>query len=188
MRCRSPLPAGTVVAAGAVLSAAMVLHGEPPAASPDDVNGEARPIERVGVAEARRQTRLLSETYEATLLIIHRRYFDRDDKELIPARALEEVFRSTDEGSGRATRWVAVNTPPMNVDHAARAGFEQRAAEELAAGAESFEAVEEGVYRRAIPVALTASCLRCHEPGLTKQITKRRVAAVVFEIPVETRE
>ena len=145
---------------------------------------EAAIPEALTAAEARGRARLLQETYEATLHVIHRRYFDRDEKDVIPARALEDVFRTADKGTGRMTRWIAVNTPPMNVDHAPREGFETRAAEALADGAEEFESVEGGVYRRAGAVTLFASCLRCHESGLTKQISKERVAALVVAMPV----
>ncbi len=154
-------------------------------AGPDDAAEDAVAApERVTVAEARGRARLLQATYEATLHVIHRRYFDRDEKETIPARALEDVFRAADEGTGRTTRWISVSTPAMNVDHKPREGFETQAAAVLGSGEEEYEAVEDGVYRRAGAVTLFASCLRCHESGLTQRISKQRVAALVVAMPV----
>ena len=37
------------------------------------------------VPEARRQTKLLHDTYIATLHTVHRSYFDKDEREIIPA-------------------------------------------------------------------------------------------------------
>ena len=143
--------------------------------------------ESLSVAEARGRARLLQRTYETTLQTIHRRYFDADEKDAIPAKALEDVFEEADAGTGRTTRWIAVNTPPMNVDHTPGEGFEKRAAEALSAGVTEFEAVDDGVYHRAGAVRLGASCLKCHLSALTKQVTTPRVAAIVISIPVEAQ-
>lgn len=144
------------------------------------------PVELIAVEEARGRARLLHDAYESTLHVIHRRYFDADEKDAIPARALEDVFKSVDEANGTTTRWIAVNTPPMNVDHAPREGFETDAAAALGEGRTEFEAVEGETYRRAGAVRLFASCLKCHESGLTKQIRKERVAALVIRLPLRT--
>ncbi len=136
------------------------------------------------VDQAREQARLLQTTYEATLHVIHRRYFDADEKQMIPAKALEDVFRLVDEETGRTTRWIAVSTPAMNVDNTPKEGFEEAAAEALRSGQKEFESVEGNVYQRAGSIKLFASCLRCHESGLTKQITKDRVAAFVMTFPL----
>ena len=55
-------------------------------------NGESQKADKLTVPEARRQTKLLHDTYIATLHTVHRSYFDNDKREIIPARAMEEVF------------------------------------------------------------------------------------------------
>jgi len=138
----------------------------------------------VTVEEAREQARLLHGTYNAALRTIHRRYFDAEEKEAIPAKALEDMFSEVDEGTGRTTRWISVNTPAMNVDHEPRDGFEKQAAEALAEGKKEFESIEAGEYHRAGEVRLVASCLKCHLSSLTRQVQKDRVAALVISMPV----
>jgi hypothetical protein len=94
--------------------------------------------DKLTVPEARRQTKLLHDTYIATLHTVHRSYFDEDEREIIPARALEEVFRQVDAETGGKTRWISVNTPAMNIDHKPKEGFEKDAARELAKGEREF--------------------------------------------------
>ena len=89
---------------------------------------------KLTVAEARRQSRLLHNTYIATLHTVHRQYFDEGERETIPARAMEEVFRQVDAETGGKTRWISVNTPAMNIDHKPKDGFENDAALQLAKG------------------------------------------------------
>lgn len=136
------------------------------------------------VAEARAQARLLQSTYDASLRAIHRKYFDADEKEAIPARVLEDVFLEVDAGTGRTSRWISVNTPAMNVEHEPRDEFEKQAAEALSSGVGEFEEVRNGVYRRAGEVHLVASCLKCHLSSLTRQVQKDRVAALVISMPI----
>jgi len=173
------------LAAGGIISTALVLHADAPAVSESEASIETSPS--LTVEEARQQARLLQTNYEATLHVIHRRYFDADEKQMIPAKALEDVFRLVDEGTGRSTRWIAVSTPAMNVDNKPQPGFEEAAAEALRSGQKEFETVEGNVYHRAGAIKLFASCLRCHESGLTKQITKDRVAALVMTIPLRDK-
>ena len=141
--------------------------------------------DKLTVPEARRQTKLLHDTYIATLHTVHRSYFDEDERELIPARAMEQVFRQIDAETGGKTRWIAVNTPAMNIDHNPREGFEKDAALELKKGKREFERVEDGTYLRAGAVSLFASCTKCHLSGLRPQQRVRSVAGLVISIPVK---
>jgi hypothetical protein len=141
--------------------------------------------DKLTVPEARRQTKLLHDTYIATLHTVHRSYFDEDEREIIPARALEEVFRQVDAETGGKTRWISVNTPAMNIDHKPKEGFEKDAARELAKGEREFERVEKGTYFRAGAVSLFASCTKCHLSGLRPQQKVRSVAGLVISLPVE---
>lgn len=180
-RATSATAAAVIGLAALVAGAAFDVRPAPQEAERPYATSTAEPI---AVDEARGRARLLHDAYESTLHVIHRRYFDADEKDAIPARALEDVFKSVDEANGMATRWIAVNTPPMNVDHAPREGFEADAAAALGEGRTEFEAVEGDTYRRAGAVRLFASCLKCHESGLTKQIRKERVAALVISLPL----
>lgn len=160
---------------------------EPVQVQDDDVQEEKAnvEIEPLTVEEARRQAVLLQNTYEATLHVMHRRYFDADEKDVIPARALEDIFDLVDEETGGTTGWIAVNTPAMNVDHEPKTEFEVQAVEVLNQGERVHEAVIDGTYHRAGAVTLFGSCLKCHLSALTKQVQKERVAALVVRLPVQ---
>ena len=168
--------------------AAAVLLAEPPTAADKDADpavADKQSVERVSVGEARNQAKLLYKTYLAILREVHRRYYEEDEGQIIPARTLEDVFKEVDEGSSRETRWIAVNSEAMNVDHIPRAGFETRAADALSNGAEEYEAIEDGVYYRAGSVPLKGGCLHCHVSALTRGVTKQRIAGFVVSMPVE---
>lgn len=151
----------------------------------DDSEKADEAPDKLTVPEARRQTKLLHDTYIATLHTVHRSYFDEDEREIIPARAMENVFRQIDAETGGKTRWIAVNTPAMNIDHNPKEGFEKDAARELKKGKREFERVEDGTYFRAGAVSLFASCTKCHLSGLRPQQNVRSVAGLVISMPVK---
>jgi len=160
-------------------------NGESQKADPvDDSDKADEAADKLTVPEARRQTKLLHDTYIATLHTVHRSYFDEDEREIIPARAMEQVFRQIDAETGGKTRWIAVNTPAMNIDHNPKEGFEKDAARELKKGKREFERVEDGTYLRAGAVSLFASCTKCHLSGLRPQQKVRSVAGLVISMPV----
>ena len=171
------------VATVSVSAAALIADSSEaaPASSDGDSSAAGAPLT---IEEARGRARLLHVTYEATLHTIHRRYFDEDERHPTPARSLEEVFKEVDAATGTSTRWIAVNTPAMNVDHEPRDDFEKQAVATLASGELEFERVENGFYRRAGSVELVASCLKCYVSGLTKQIKTKRTAGFVVSLPV----
>ena len=119
--------------------------------------------DKLTIPEARRHTKLLHDTYIATLHTVHRSYFDKDERAIIPARAMEEVFRQIDAETGGKTRWIAVNTPAMNIDHNPKEGFEKDAARELKKGKRDFESRR----RRHLPSCSVAVCL-VHEMPLIR--------------------
>ncbi|HIE96524.1 MAG: DUF3365 domain-containing protein [Fuerstiella sp.] len=145
-----------------------------------------RSLAPVSVAEARRQASLLNETYMATLHVIHQQYFDRNLRDIVPPRAMEDVFKQIDERTKGQTRWISVNAPAMNVDHEPKPGFEKDAARALNGGSKEFERVENGLYHRAAPVKLFASCNRCHLSALSSRRTGR-IAALVITLPVRNK-
>ncbi|MHC4875277.1 MAG: c-type heme family protein [Planctomycetota bacterium] len=139
---------------------------------------------RLSIEDARRQAALLHDTYVATLHTVHRIYFDEDSRDTIPARALENVFRDIDRQTGGQTRWIAVNTPAMNIDHKPKPGFEKDAARQLARGERKFEQIKDGVYQRAGAVSLFAGCTKCHLSGIRPQRNVRSVAGLIISLPV----
>ncbi|MBI1312846.1 hypothetical protein GC176_16275 [bacterium] len=181
-----------------VLLATSVLLGEPQKTPPSANeaaktqtaesqadNEQPEENQRVTVPEARRQAKLLHDTYVATLHTVHRTYFDENSRDVIPARALESVFREIDHETGGQTRWIAVNTPAMNIDHKPKPGFEKDAARQLAKGDREFERIENGVYHRAGAVSLFAGCTKCHLSGIRPQQGVRSVAGLVISVPVK---
>ena len=172
-----------------VLLVTSVLWGGPQDSKPEskatDTEAEKPEVERLTVAEARRQAKLLHEVYVTTLHTVHRTYFDEDSRDTIPARALENVFHDIDRETGGKTRWIAVNTPAMNIDHKPEPGFEKDAARQLAKGEREFEKIEDGVYRRAGAISLFAGCTKCHLSGIRPQQNVRSVAGLVISIPVK---
>ena len=161
-------------------------NGKSPKADTADSSEKAdEAADKFTVPEARRQTKLLHDTYIATLHTVHRSYFDKDEREIIPARAMEEVFRQIDAETGGKTRWIAVNTPAMNIDHNPKEGFEKDAAQELKQGKREFERVENGIYLRAGAVSLFASCTKCHLSGLRPQQKVRSLAGLIISMPVK---
>ncbi len=168
----------------AVMNVGLATHAV--ADKPDDADKiEASEfVPTLTVDEARRQAKLLHNTYEATLHTVHREYFQEGGRTPIPARVLEEVFYWVDEETHGETRWIAVNTEAMSIDHNPESDFEKQAAKVLSTGKEEYEQIKDGMYRRAGSVQLFASCLRCHESSLTRSQTRRRVAGLVIGIPV----
>jgi hypothetical protein len=178
-----------LVGAAGVLGLALTLHAGPPVASPDKAKSAAAetPVdERVSVAEARERGKLMHKIYAATLEVMHHRYF-RADRAVLPARALEDVFDEIDKQSKIKTRWIAVNTPAMSVNHEPESEFEKKAAEVLASGKTEFDRVEEGYYRRAGAIPLGAGCVGCHTKLFSTPVKTPRFAGLVISIPVKDK-
>ncbi len=144
---------------------------------------QADPIP-VSLAEARRRAELLHEVYEATLQIMHRRYFREDQKTTVPSKALDDVFYRVSLRSKVKARWIAVNARAMSIDHAPKDVFEKQAARRFVAGESSPETVENGLYRRAGRITLFGSCIKCHAPAPMNQ-NVRRYAGLVISMPIQ---
>lgn len=159
----------------------------PPGNSSDLSNGE--PIEVTPavplptVDEARGRARLLYETIQATLQVVHHEYYREDEKLPIPARTLEKVFRELAARQKVEVRWLAVTGQAMNVSHNPQNDFEKKAVTAIASGAEEYEFTENGIYRRAGVITLTSECLKCHVPNRTN--TKNRFAGLVIAMPIQ---
>jgi hypothetical protein len=156
--------------------------GEP---EPDDRGpaAEAAKVEPLSVDAARRQARVLHRVYSATLDAMHHYYFHAN-KAVIPARAMEDIFADAADETQATSRWISVNTKAMGVDHEPADEFERSAAAALSKGAGEFELVENGVYRRAGAIPLSAGCIGCHAGATAKPTKIPRVAGLVISIPV----
>ena len=133
------------------------------------------------VDEARGRAQLLYEMVNGALQVMHRDFFDPDDKDRIPSRALEEVFEVMAETRNVELRWLAANAKIMNDDHEPKDDFEKRAVTALAKGAEEFESVEGGKYRYVGLIRLHNECLKCHVPLRTS--LEDRAAGVAISMP-----
>src|SRR5690349_1357010 len=76
--------------------------------------GASADTSRVTVEIARDRARLLHDVYSSTLHVMHERYF-HDERAIVPARALEDVFADLARQSKVKARWISVNTKPMSV-------------------------------------------------------------------------
>lgn len=138
------------------------------------------------VHEARGRADLLHETVHATLQVVHHQFYREDQGLPIPAATLKDVFDELSRSRNVELRWLAVNAQAMNVDHEPVDAFERDAVKALAAGKESIEHVEKGVYRRAATITLRSECLKCHLPN--RRSTEDRAAGLVISIRVADRD
>lgn len=179
-----------MVLSGLLLSARGVTWGQAEtaghseaAAAPAKADAPEKP--GVSLAEARERARLLHDVYDGTLQTVHSRYFrDNDSGLTVPSRALEDVFSRVARRQHVSARWIAVNAQAMSLDHEPKDTFEKNAARALASGKQEFEVVESGRYRRAAPIALFASCLKCHAPPPMRP-TGNRVAGLIISMAVD---
>lgn len=152
----------------------------PEAAEPVQAAVEARPL---SVEAARERAKLMHEIYHATLHVMHDHYF-HDSRAVVPARAMEDVFEEMTFSRKVEAKWISVNTRAMSLRHEPASEFEKKAAEEIGAGKEEYERVENGYYERAAAIPLTAGCINCHV-GFFKQPPKSpRFAGLVIRVPV----
>lgn len=172
---RKSIAAMIVVATG--LSRLVAVHGgEPP-------DAKAVPKSRIAVEKARDRAENMHEVYEATLEMLHHRYFHRD-RSLLPARAMEDIFADMKRRTNVDARWISVNTKAMNIDHEPKSDFEKQAVREIAAGKPAYEAVDADVYRRATAIPLKAGCVGCHAGAFAASSKTTRFAGLVISVPL----
>ena len=186
MHSRSWVSLGTLSAALALFSigialSALTLSAEEPSGEKNAPAEQAD--QRVSVTSAREQARLAHQIYAATLDAMHHHFF-RNDRSVLPARAMEDVFSDIAKQSGVNARWISVNTKPMSIHHEPKSEFEKKAAAEIAAGKEHYEFVEDGFYRRAGAIPLGAGCVGCHNGFFSAPPKSPRFAALVISVPV----
>jgi hypothetical protein len=140
-------------------------------------------VNSAGIESARKQARLMHEIYSATLDVMHHHYF-HENKAILPARAMEDIFAELAEDSKIKANWISVNTNAMSVHHEPKTEFEIRAAGELRTGKDAYEVVEKGYYFRAGPIALGAGCVSCHTGFFSPPGKTPRMAGLVIGIPL----
>ncbi len=139
--------------------------------------------DRVPVAVARDRARTMHDIYEASLEMMHHRYFHRD-KAVVPARAMEDVFSEIRRRSKAEARWISVNMKAMSIDHEPETDFEKKAAREIADGKSDIEVIESGYYRRAGAIPLSGGCVSCHGGFFNAPSKTPKYAGLIISIPV----
>jgi hypothetical protein len=138
---------------------------------------------RVPVTLARDRAKTMHDIYAATLEVMHHRYF-HGDRAVVPARAMEDVFTEIQRHSKIEARWISASMDPMSLDHKPESGFEKRAAQEIAAGKSDVEVIEDGYYRRAGAIPLSAGCVSCHGGFFRTPSKTPKFAGLVISVPI----
>ena len=143
---------------------------------------------RLGIEEARSRARLLESAYISTLQHMHRRYFDGNERAAVPSSVMEDIFRRVDYDHGTKSRWISVNTPAMDPAHEPKDPLSKEIAKFLKANNSRFERISDDSFLSARAITLFASCQKCHVSVLSQQTGGRKVAGLVIEIPLVSRD
>lgn len=152
-------------------------------AGPDEALEPIDPdaIRPATVEEARGRALLLHEAIHGSLEVMHRDFFDPDDRHRIPSASLEDVFDALGRTWNVRITWLGVNAKTMDIDHEPQDDFEKKAVAALASGKNEFEAVEGNLYRRVGVIPLHNRCLKCHVPNRTS--LEDRAAGLAISMP-----
>lgn len=151
--------------------------------SPGDAKN-AEQKQRLPLEIARDRAEVLHDVYEATLEVMHHRYF-HGDRATVPARAMQDIFSIIERQSKVEARWIAVNLKAMSIDHEPETKFEKAAARAIAKGRKHIEVVEKDFYRRAAAIPLSAGCVGCHGGLSSGSSTTPKFAGLVISVPIQ---
>ena len=140
--------------------------------------------QRVPLEVARDRAKVMHDLYQATLDVMHERYF-HGDRAVVPARAMEDMFTRLQQQTGSEAKWISASLEPMSVNHKPKTEFEIRAAKEIAAGKSAIDEVEAGYYRRATAIPLTSACVNCHQGFFRNSSTAQKFAGLVISLPID---
>jgi len=140
-------------------------------------------VPRVPVAVARDRAKLMNDIYLTTLHVMHDRYFHAD-RSIVPARAMEDVFKEMERQTGSKANWISVNLKAMSINHEPKTEFEKRAAREIAAGEATVEVIEDGYFRQASAVSMTGGCISCHAGFFNQPSKSQKYAGLIISIPI----
>lgn len=141
-------------------------------------------IPRVSLEVARDRARLMYDIYSATLHTMHQRYF-HGDRAVIPARAMQDVFKEMERKNHSQSRWISASLNPMSLDHEPKTKFEKHAAKKIAKGEDFVETIDNGYYRRAGSISLGGGCVNCHAGFFRGTSGAAQFAGLVISIPVK---
>ncbi|MGB7327452.1 MAG: hypothetical protein WBD31_21430 [Rubripirellula sp.] len=136
----------------------------------------------LSIAVTRERAVVTQGIYASTLRMLHDRYFHQD-KRVLPARAMHDIFDDIEQQTGVKTRWISASLKPMSIDHSPKSEFEKLAAKKIADGSPHLELVVDGIYHRAIAIPLTGGCLSCHE-DVFQNNGRKKFAGLVVSIPI----
>tara|TARA_R110002072_G_scaffold302615_3_gene486910 strand:- start:14379 stop:14969 length:591 start_codon:yes stop_codon:yes gene_type:complete len=139
--------------------------------------------EEVPLDVARDRAKVMHDVYEVTLEVMHHRYF-HGNRATVPARAMQDIFSAIERQSKVKARWISVNMKPMSIDHEPETEFEKSAAKAIAKGKSHVDIVENGFYRRAGAIPLSAGCVGCHGGLSSNPSTTPKFAALVISVPI----
>ena len=168
-----------VISVAAVVLAGWLIPGIP---APLAVVPQEEPVALPSQAEARQRAEMIHTLVHGILQVTHRDFFDSDDPDTIPSASLEEVFEELAKSHRVRLRWLGVQGKTLNIDHRPRDDFEKQAVKMLGEGARQHETTGNGLYRRAAPIRLHNTCLKCHVPDRTS--LEDRVAGLVVSMPI----
>ncbi|MCA8992319.1 MAG: hypothetical protein KDA88_10090 [Planctomycetaceae bacterium] len=140
-------------------------------------------VPRVSLEVAQDRARIMHDVYISSMEAMHHRYF-HGDRAVIPARAMEDVFRDMEHLHNYKSHWISASFSPMSLDHKPKTEFEKLAARKLAKGDEYVETIESGYYRRAGSVPLSSGCISCHSGLFAATSASKKFAGLVISIPV----
>lgn len=135
------------------------------------------------VAAARERAVLMHGIYQATLEVMHDRYF-HSERAVVPARAMEDIFEEMRHQTKAEARWISASLEPMSLNHKPKSEFEKQAAAAIADGKPAVETIEGGFYRRATAIPLGAGCITCHQGFFRDTSRKAKFAGLVISIPL----
>jgi hypothetical protein len=169
----------SLVTLAAVTALGPVLPADPGKQPSAEIEREP---ERVSPEEARGRARLLHEVIRGALQIMHRDFFDPDERDRIPSSSLEDMFETVEMEHGVKLKWLGVNAKLMDSDHRAEGEFEKKAVAALSAGALEFDSLDGRAYRFVGAIRLHNACLKCHVPF--RDSLETRLAGLSISIPV----
>ncbi len=153
----------------------------------DAVAGDApEEMPRISLEAARDRARLMHDIYSATLDAMHHRYF-HGERAVVPARAMEDVFKEIERQNRTQSRWISASFSAMSVNHDPKSEFEKQAARKIAKGEDAVEVIEDGYYRRAGSIPLTSGCVSCHAGFFANPPPSAKFAGLIISVPVDER-
>lgn len=153
------------------------------ASKQNDADSKASKEEGFPLEVARDRAKVMHDVYEATLEVMHHRYF-HGNRATVPARAMQDIFSTIERQSKVKARWISVNMKPMSIDHEPETKFEKAAAKAIAKGKSHVDVVENGYYRRAGAIPLSLGCVGCHGGLSSGASTTPKFAGLVISVPV----